>query len=128
MEILDTKPGFPDISDHVTHNHVDCHSPESIMLWFHRHTPDLTAIINVQIFLLGASMKGANVELNPFFPDIRSYSIKKEAGQGRDRNLLTIVFEKGEMSRRGDVEVHRFSLQNAAFVEIEAGAYVSARW
>lgn len=111
MEILDTKPGFPDISDHVMHNHVDCRSPESIMLWFHRHTPDLTAIINVQIFLLGASMKGANVELNPFFPDIRSYSIKKEAGQGRDRNLLTIVFEKGEMSFLFDEAFHVRSIR-----------------
>lgn len=36
--------------------------------------------------------------------------------------------ERVAVSRRGDVEVHRFSLQNAAFVEIEAGAYVSARW
>ena len=98
MEFLETKVGFPDINDYVMHNHIDCHPSVSIMLWFHSHTPDLASIINVQVFLLGASMKGANVELNPFFPFVKSYSITEEIIQGGHKNLLHIIFEKGEIS------------------------------
>ena len=95
MEVFE---GFPDIHGYVMQNHIDCRFPTSIMLWFHNHTPDLTALIHVQVFLLGASMKGANVELKPFFPDLTSYSIKPEVVHGRPKNLLSIAFDKGEMS------------------------------
>lgn len=44
MEILDIKEGFPDISGHVMHNHVEFRSSGSIMLWFHRLDADLNSL------------------------------------------------------------------------------------
>ena len=98
MENLETKAGFPDVDGYVMHSHIECHASDSVTLSFHTHTPDLIDLINVQVFLLGASMKAANVELDPHLPFMTSYSITEEIIQGRRRNLLTIAFEKGEMS------------------------------
>ncbi|MBK1869949.1 hypothetical protein [Taklimakanibacter albus] len=98
MEILDIKEGFPDIGDHMMHNHIDYLSSGSVMLWFHRLEPDLTALINVHVYLLEASMKSADVELDPFFPNIDTFSIERQAVLGRSKNLLNIAFTKGHIS------------------------------
>jgi hypothetical protein len=98
MEILDIEEGFPDISGHVMHNHVDYCSSGSIMLWFHRLDADLRSLRDVHIYLLGASMQSANVELSPFFPDIDTAVIETRTVLGRPKNLLNIAFTKGHIA------------------------------
>lgn len=90
--------GFPDVDGYTMHSYVDCRPTGSIELWFHRPAPDLSSMINVHVFLLDAALKHANVELSPFFPPLKSVRIVGSNDRQRDRNLLTITFEKGEIS------------------------------
>lgn len=106
MEILDIKEGFPDISGHVIHNHVDCRSSGSIMLWFHRLDADLSSLRNVHVYLLDASMQSANVELSPFFPDIDTVVFETWTVQGRPKHLLNIAFTKGHIAFLFDRAFH----------------------
>ena len=90
--------GFPNVEGYVMHTHIECNSPHSIMLWFHNTSDDLSNMINVQAYLFNAYIRAANVEINPFFPLMKSHVLKGEVVQGNQMSLLTVFFEKGEMS------------------------------
>ncbi|MFM9864629.1 MAG: hypothetical protein ACKVRO_13580 [Micropepsaceae bacterium] len=111
MSISDARAEFPAIDGYVMHNRIDCLSTESIVLWFHKPSPDLSSMTNVQVFLIGASMKAVNVEMSPFFPEMKSYAIREESVGGKPRNLLDIVFDKGKISFRFEKVFHVKSSQ-----------------
>lgn len=108
MKITEAEMEFPNIDGYMMHSHVDSHSPILVSLWFYQHAPDLSSIINIHLFLVGARMVQADVELNPFFPTVVSYSVEQSSSQAKGDDILKIKFERGEIS---------FSFQKVFYVK-----------
>lgn len=98
MQRIETGLDFPDVHGYVMHTHIETCQPNFLLLWFHKHTVDASELIDVNILLAEACLEFVNVEITPFLPAVKSYSIEGLEVTNRTKKRLNIDFESGAMS------------------------------